>query len=152
MGRDATARDASSAPVSLFDVNDPPTRSGCPRPRSAATARRWSWSHRVSCIWPETGQLVLPVDPYWCSGTIPFEGDDSTEASCEQGGAVVLQVQGDTLAVQGRVAHPSSNGDPYQAQIQRSMVVGGRLVTVSSTGVLVSDLASLEPIHWIPLS
>ena len=76
----------------------------------------------------------------------------STEAACEQGGAVVVQVQGDALAVQGRVAHTPRNGDLYEAQIQRSMVVAGRLVTVSATGVLVSDLATLGQLHWIPLS
>jgi hypothetical protein len=32
------------------------------------------------------------------------------------------------------------------------MVVAGRLVTVSATGVLVSDLATLGQLHWIPLS
>jgi hypothetical protein len=153
VGQDATDEGGRlGAQVSLFDVRDPAN------PLRLSTAALGSygtpveWDHHAFLYWPETAQLVLPVDPYWCTGTIPVEGDVSTEAACEQGGAVVLQVQGDALAVQGRVAHPSGNGDPYQAQIQRSMVVGGRLVTVSAAGVLVSDLATLGQIHWIPLS
>jgi hypothetical protein len=158
VGQDATdAGGRLGAQVSLFDVGDPAN------PLRLSTAALGSygtpveWDHHAFLYWPETGQLVLPVDPNWCAG-ITFEDAGSTDdgmstgAACEQGGAVVVQVQGDSLAVQGRIAHTPHNGDLYQAQIQRSMVVAGRLVTVSPTGVLVSDLATLGQLHWIPLS
>ena len=36
--------------------------------------------------------------------------------------------------------------------VQRSLVVGGSLVTVSPEGVLVSDLASLGDVSWVPFA
>jgi hypothetical protein len=157
VGQDATDEGGRlGAQVSLFDVRDPAN------PLRLSTAALGSygtpveWDHHAFLYWPETAQLVLPVDPNWCADITfeddGFSDDESTEAACEQGGAVVVQVQGDALAVQGRVAHTPRNGDFYEAQIQRSMVVAGRLVTVSATGVLVSDLATLGQLHWIPLS
>jgi hypothetical protein len=146
VGQDATDEGARlGAQVSLFDVADPAN------PLRLATAALGSfgtpveWDHHAFLYWPETGQMVLPVDPGWC----PSPNGDLITSPCAPGSAVVVQLQGDTLAVQGTVVHPTGGNDPYTGQVQRSMIVDGRLVTVSSAGVLVSDLATLGQLHWV---
>ncbi|MGD9705077.1 MAG: beta-propeller domain-containing protein [Acidimicrobiia bacterium] len=153
VGQDATDDGGRlGAQASLFDVSDPANPIRLSTAALGSYGTPVEWDHHAFLYWPETGQLVLPVDPYWCAETAEIEAGGELASSCEQGGAVVVQVQGDALAVQGRIIHPVGNTDLYEAQVQRSMVVDGRLVTVSAAGVLVSDLATLGQVHWIPLS
>ena len=71
VGQDATDEGGRlGAQVSLFDVRDPAN------PLRLSTAALGSygtpveWDHHAFLYWPETAQLVLPVDPNWCAGII----------------------------------------------------------------------------------
>src|SRR5205823_11553983 len=94
-------------------------------------------------------------------------------------GAVGLRADRAVLDEVGRVQHPGGNppepppqpepagpagpaspsGKPtssypqrYSPPIERSVVVGGRLFTLSASGVLASDLNSLQDRGWAPFS
>src|SRR5690606_13684064 len=92
---------------------------------------------------------------------------DSSTGETYRSALVGIEVGDGTLAERGRVSHlgepggtigapaPGSVGrtsprpdDGWSAQIRRSVVVDDVLVTVSSTGVLASDLATLSPLGW----
>jgi hypothetical protein len=47
---------------------------------------------------------------------------------------------------------PGAGGGGWTPQIVRTIVADGRLVTVSSAGVKVSDLVTLADLAWIPLA
>lgn len=115
--------------VSLFDVSD------ATRPTLVATTDIGNWSNAVYdphafLWWSETSQLIVPKD---------IECDSTNEDGCES--AVVLKLDGDSFVEQGRL---------FQwYPIQRSLIAERRLVTVSSGGVLVNDLTTLEQIDYI---
>ncbi len=132
---DDTGR-VQGAQVSLFDVADPTA------PRQVAVLPLGGWTEvevdHLAFLWwpsaaePSSGTAVVPVQV--------FDGGQFQ-------GAVVVGVGADGLAERGRLTHP---GAAEWGGIRRSLVVSGRLVTVSAGGVLVSELSSLAEVHWVP--
>jgi hypothetical protein len=62
-------------------------------------------------------------------------------------GAVGFGVTASALTEKGRVTNVAAGRGPEE--ILRSAVAGDRLVTVSYSGVAVSDLATLAPRSWV---
>lgn len=130
VGQNATDRgQTTGTQVSLFDVSDManPTR-------LQQTTFPDSWSeaesdHHAFLYWAPTGLAVIPV-----SGVSP-DGRVSLEAA----GFFVSRDAGITRV--RRLAHPVDESG--LSAIRRSAVVGDALYTISSRGVLVSDLSSL---------
>jgi hypothetical protein len=120
--------------TSVFDVSDPDApklqdKLVFPHGWSAAAddPHAFLW-------WPDTRIVVLPLAE--SSRTEKLPGD------------IVLRVSDDgSLQELGRVTQPSSSrwGDG----IERALVIGGLLYTVSQNGVLVSDLHSLASESWL---
>ncbi|MEJ7585515.1 MAG: beta-propeller domain-containing protein [Acidimicrobiales bacterium] len=164
VGQDATGEGRRiGAKVSLFDVSDPA------RPAERAV---WSvpggesgaeWDHHAFLYWPASKLAVLPLSTYQ-----PTDGSQFT-------GAVGLDVAADAITERGRIEHPATSGPvtpcsdvpapddpaaedvcilppPFGANIERSMVIGATVWTFSSAGLLGSDLTTLAPGPWIPLS
>jgi hypothetical protein len=58
----------------------------------------------------------------------------------------------------GEIRHPNANGsdcedcEVWTAPITRSLVIGDTLFTFSESGVLASDLDTLDDVAWIPFS
>jgi hypothetical protein len=128
------------AQLSVFDVSDPAT------PRQVATMDigGWSdaqWDHHAFLWWPAAGEAGASG----AEGTVvvPTQQWDGPSFM----GAVIAGLDGDTLGERGRIEHPDTQG---WGPIQRSLIVDGKLVTVSPAGVMVSDLGSLGQVHWIP--
>ena len=115
VGQDGTATGGvTGTKVSLFDVSDPaaPTevaRWTEPNGRSGAEE-----DHRAFLWWPETDQVVLPLDSPTFSG------------------AVVLHVGRDAIGETGRVR---------QLGVERSLVAGEKLYTHSGFGLVSTNLA-----------
>jgi uncharacterized secreted protein with C-terminal beta-propeller domain len=108
-------RDRADLQVSLFDVGDPAAPKLLQRTKLASSSEA-EVDHHAFLYWPATKLAVLPLI------------DD----------AVGFRVDRDGLPEVGRVRHEG-------AQIRRALVVGGRLLTVSGTGLLASDLGTLAP-------
>nr|WP_296066857.1 beta-propeller domain-containing protein [uncultured Actinoplanes sp.] len=112
--------------VSLFDTTDPA------RPRRLAqqvvpgASSEAEYNAHAVLWWPATGLLVLPVAPV---------------------GALALHVTADGLREAGRIAPPAQT----YASVRRALVVGDALWTVTDTGLLASNLSTLDQIAWIPL-
>jgi hypothetical protein len=157
IGQDATSDgQVLGTAASLFDVSDP---SAPKRLANLRLAQRWSQSEaeydpHAFLWWSPAGRLVVPVS-----------GDDGK--GNYRSSAVVVTVGASSLTLAGSVEHPAAaatavdgssgsavpGGAPVRemtTQMRRSLVVGGRLVTVSPAGVKVNDLASLAEVAWIP--
>jgi hypothetical protein len=85
--------------------------------------------------WPASGLLVLPVDNYSSSMT----GSSADIWSIGPGGA---------LRQVGALTQPGSSQAGYP-EIERAVVVGGDIYTLSEQGVMVSDMTSLSQVAWL---
>ncbi len=85
--------------------------------------------------WPQDNLLVLPVDDY--SGSGPSSAADVWSVSPS---GVLLRV--------GTLSQPGSQQDGYP-EIEREVVVGNDLYTLSEQGVMVDDLSSLSQVAWL---
>ncbi|MEU7865513.1 beta-propeller domain-containing protein [Dactylosporangium sp. NPDC049140] len=113
--------------VSLFDVHDltqPARLAQFQLPGSGSAAE---FDPHAFLFWPTTGALVVPV---WG----------------EQPSALVLSVHGDQITKAGTIQHPVR----YSA-MQRSLVIGGTLWTLSDQGLQANDLTTLAQQAWVPI-
>jgi uncharacterized secreted protein with C-terminal beta-propeller domain len=165
VGQDATdtGRTVGFA-ESLFDVDDPSAPSRLAQltvPNGYSLAEQ---DHHALLWWGATDTLVVPLQA-WSAGP---EGGGAPFI-----GVLVSTVTDDGIVELGRLAHPNVRVDtgatepcPPNAsciappsetfeqtpQIERSVVVGDHLITVSHGGVMVNDLGSLAQRSWTPFA
>lgn len=144
VGQDATdAGRVRGTQVSVFDVSDPsdPVRIDA-FTLSEGSSSEAEYNHHAFLYWEETGLVVIPVQQWrW---------DGKNESGFF--GAIGLNVDDDgDLREVSRVVHPGGDDDgwDWQAQIQRSIVIGDSIYTVSAKGMMKSDLGSLQEIDWL---
>ncbi|GAA3197117.1 beta-propeller domain-containing protein [Actinocorallia longicatena] len=130
VGVEADAKGApQGAQVSLFDVTGPKLLDRLVFPRMWGPAAEYD--PHAFLYWPKTGLTVVPVQDR--------EG---------AGSALVLTVSGDTVKRVGTIRHP---GRAYENTLQRAVLIGDALWTVSPKGVQVNDAATLRKLAWIGL-
>jgi uncharacterized secreted protein with C-terminal beta-propeller domain len=119
---DAGSNEPSGTQVSLFDVSDPAHPS---RIAHASLGRGWSAAesdHHAFLYWPATGLVVVPFGQQ----------------------AVALHVSRTGIRELGRIVQSQAH-QAQLPQIDRSVVVGPHLLTVSSAGIAANGLTSLAP-------
>ena len=124
--------------LSLFDVHDPakPQRTGH-LVRADAPGESQLDPHAF-LFWAPTGLVVVPVQSW---------------QPTESGKVLVARISGDQIVGVGLLANPRAAGAADDGLgIQRSMIVGGMLWTLSSNGMQISDPATLGRRAWIPFS
>ena len=137
VGQDATERgQALGTQLSLFDVSDlAQPRRLHQRTVAPGASSDVEYDHHAFLWWAPRNLAVMPVqyatDQDYFSGALGF-GVERTSGIGEVGSAT----------------HKS--GD-YIAPIQRSLVVGGRLFTLSDLGLEENDLADLSEKAWLEL-
>jgi uncharacterized secreted protein with C-terminal beta-propeller domain len=123
--------------VSLFDVSDTSSPQRLAHVVRGDAPGEGQLDPHAFLYWPATGVVVVPIESW--SGPVG-------------GKVLVLKVSETGLATIGLISHPA--GQPtapdYQAGIQRSMVVGDSIWTLSAAGVKVSDMSTLADQAWIP--
>jgi uncharacterized secreted protein with C-terminal beta-propeller domain len=131
VGQDATAEGRQlGTQVSLFDVSDlrAPRRLHAWSLGSAFSSSAVEFDHHAFLWWPPAKLAVVPVEAY-----------DREPAFA---GAVGLRVDRSAgIAEAGRVRHAD-------AVVRRSLVAGGRLLTISEAGVKASSLDTLADVGW----
>ena len=135
VGQEATAEGMTvGAQVSLFDVADPaaPTKLDGHLVENAYSQAEWD--PHAFLYWPETSQLVVPIDGEAVHG------------------AVVLTVGADALTEQGVVTYAGDGSAEFYPTVLRSIVIGDSLYTLWSDGMQVNELDGLELDHWLPLA
>lgn len=125
---------------SLFDVSDP---SNPRRVHERVVGQRGSRSeaqedHHAFLYWAPTGLLAVPATVIE-EGQQPFSGALLMTVSAEDG-----------FAEPTRVTHTGRIQDSYSS-IRRILVIGERVLTISSDGILVNDLKTFAERAWVPL-
>lgn len=142
VGQDATDEGVvQGTQVSMFDVSDlsDPKRLDT-YTLSEGTSSQVEYDHHAFLYWE--GLAMIPVQQWWW--------DDKGEEVFM--GAVGLSVEDDgELNEVGRVVHPGGErkGWDWRAQILRSVAVDDSVYTVSSKGVMKSNLDTLEEQAWL---
>ena len=151
VGQDADEEGrVSGTQMSLFDVSDieRPVRSD----RLALPERSVSgveYDHRAFLYWPPTRTVVLPIG--WSEHD--QESDDWTDFH----EALIVQVGSEGMEHRGSIEHqpgvsgrdrlPSGYTSPFP--IERALVVGDTLFTLSVAGLKGNDLADLSETSWV---
>ncbi len=137
VGQDATAEGRpQGAQVSLFDVSDPahPARIAHRALGASGSSTSAEFDPHAFLWWAPSGTAVLPLQDY-SDPNAPFIG------------AVGLHVdRAKGIDEVGRVTHGTG---PYNPSIERSVVVGDRLYTLSDLGVAASRLSTLAPLGFL---
>jgi Beta propeller domain len=134
IGQDASERGTTlGTQVSLFDVSDPARPSRLHQwALAGGGSSEAEWDHHAFLWWAPSRLAVLPLESW---GRERFAG------------AVGLKVERAAgIAEAGRASHVR-NGEQWP--VRRSLVVGGRLVTISDVGIERNNLASMAEEAWL---
>jgi hypothetical protein len=143
IGQDATEEGfRSGAQISLFDVSDPAAPTRLQQRVIGSGSSSVEYDHHAFLWWPATNLAVLPVSLYTPP---PNDGQGRPEACCAESftGAIGFGITREAITEAGRVAHEST-------PVTRSLVVRGRLYTVSELGLKASRLDTLAETGWSP--
>jgi uncharacterized secreted protein with C-terminal beta-propeller domain len=111
---------------------------------------------RLDVITRQHTPSETPIDPhaflYWPATRIAVIPIDSWEPS-QSGAALVVHVGRNELQVVGTIRNPAVNGaGAYDTGIERTLIIGDTVWTMSSAGLQVSDQQSLVRRAWIPFT
>lgn len=148
VGQDATAEGrVLGTQVSVFDVSDPEDPHRTAKMTFNDTQSQAEWDTKAFLWWAPEGISVLPMQRWsW---------DERTGKEDFFAGAVVLSATTQRVKQLGVIEHPSATEPEceecgsWTAPIVRSLVIGDTIFTISETGVLASDLDSLDQIEWV---
>ena len=142
LGQEATEQGRrQGTQLSLFDVANPaaPAKlAGAVLPTSSSTAEQ---DHHAFLFWPASGLVLAPMRSY---GTSPGSVEDGAKPVTRPFvGAVAFKVGDRSVNEAARITHPGST------PIDRSVVVGDRLLTLSPVGIATNDLATLADVGFL---
>lgn len=146
VGQDATDRGRiQGTQVATFDVSDleNPVRIDT-YTLNEGSSSQVEYDHHAFLYWEPESLAMIPVQQYWWDD----KGEDAFF------GAVGLRVTDDGhLAEIDRVVHPggADKGWDWRAQILRSIVIDDSVYTVSSKGIMKSDIDTLDESAWLEL-
>jgi len=123
--------------VSLFSVADLAAPARLATYALAGTSPMADFDPHAFLYWPASGLIVVPLDGYQALNGSDVSGD------------LVLRLSGGSLVRDGLLQQPfSSQGEA----IQRSLVIGSTLWTLSAGGLMASDLGTLHQEAWLPFA
>ena len=146
----------SGAQLELLDVSSPASpRLLAHASLGAGSSSEVQYDHHALLFWPPTGLAVLPLSispPVEVVGApvtspAPATGQSTSSASPPTSseaftGAVAFHVASSGITELGRISQKAQDGS--SPQIERSLVIGSDLFTLSSSGIEVFSLATLQ--------
>jgi uncharacterized secreted protein with C-terminal beta-propeller domain len=132
---DATSNEPTGTQLDLFDVSNAASPKLVQQFQVGdGSSTSVQYDHHAFLFWPATALAVLPLEIYPTTAGVqsaPFTG------------AIGYRISPSGITEVGRVVQNTVNGST--PVIERSLVVGDQLYTVSASGVMASSLDSLAP-------
>ena len=150
--------------VSLFDVANPASPQRLSTFALSGANSAAEFDPHAFLYWPASRLVVVPIQvPYGVASppSAPGQpgaggggatGPGSLAPSPDGPGALVLRIDSGLIAQAGFIRQPVSSGGYWDPAIERSLVIGNTLWTVSGAGLLASDLNTLRRQSWIPFA
>ncbi len=157
IGRQADAMGhVGGTQVSLFDVSDltAPTRLATFALAGAISSAEFD--PHAFLYWPGSRVMVVPLQL-----TGPVTGAPATPGGVvhspdgQLSGALVLRIDDSSITEMGFITQPDTAGTTGYtgySPIERSLIIGQTLWTISTAGAMASDLATLRAHAWVPFA
>ena len=155
IGRQADAMGhVGGTQVSLFDVSDlaAPTRLATFALTGAVSSAEFD--PHAFLFWPAAHLMVVPLQATGMAAGAPVPPDGAAQSpDVPQSGALVLRIGDSGITETGFVTQPdtaNTSGYPGYSPIERSLIIGQTLWTISTAGARASDLTTLRQQGWVP--
>jgi hypothetical protein len=157
IGRQADAMGhVGGTQVSLFDVSDLAAPMRLATFALAAAVSDAEFDPHAFLYWPGSHLVVVPVQ---VPGPVPAApvtpGGLAQSPDGPRSGALVLRIDDSGITETGLVSQPDTghaNGLAWFPPIERSLIIGQTLWTISNAGAMASDLTTLRQLAWIPFA
>ena len=158
VGTDVSSdNEPSGSQLELFDVSNPAAPKLLAKTLiGSGSSTQVTSDHHAFLYWAPTNLAVLPVQINPINYVTPAPGGGGGVGSVPPGvpttqsftGAIGYKLSSSGISELGRVVQDTTNGTT--PQIERSVVVGSRLFTISAGGVMSSSLDTLQRQAFIP--
>jgi Beta propeller domain len=147
-----SGNEPSGTQLELFDVSN----SSAPRLLARTLLGEGSsssvqYEHHAFLFWPPTALAVLPVSIY-VPRPVPLASGTTVSSTAPEAagftGAIGFRISRSAITEVARIAHDPLAG--FAPPIERALVVGVRVYTLSSEGVMASDLGTLARLAFVP--
>ncbi len=144
--------------VSLFDVSDLASPTRLATYALAGASSDAQFDPHAFLYWPGLHLVVVPLQRYDAvPPPVPAAGTllPAQPAPGPQSGALVLAINGTSITEAGFISQPApDNAETAYGypSIERSLVIGQELWTLSDTGLMASSLTTLKQQAWIPFT
>ena len=139
--------------LETFDVSQPSQPSLVSRQQLGdGTSSNAEYDPHALLWWPQGSLLVLPVSNYPNYANHANHADSGNSSGPPASEAQVWSVSSSgTLSEAGSVVQPTTgqSGANFAPGIERAVVVGQDLYTISEQGVMASDLGTLARLAWL---
>jgi Beta propeller domain len=157
IGRQADAMGhVGGTQVSLFDVSDlaAPTRLASFALTAAISSAEFD--PHAFLYWPGSHLMVVPLQVMGPVAGAPVSpGGTAQSPDGSQPGALVLRIDDSGITETGFITQPdtaAATGYPGYSPIERSLIIGQTLWTISNVGAMASDLTTLHQQAWVPFA
>src|SRR6266704_2045260 len=139
--------------VSLFDVSDLAAPIRMATFALTATISSAEFDPHAFLYWPATHLMVVPLQVTGIAAGAPVPPDGVAQApDAPQSGALVLRIGDSGITRTGFITQPdtaNTTGYPGYSPIERSLIIGQTLWTISAAGAMASDLTTLRQQGWV---
>ncbi len=164
VGQDANEHGIQSGvQLALFDVRDPANPQRVARVTIPGTSSAVQWDPHAFLWWAPSSLAIVPVDALGSTAAIGYTVDTARGAIGERGRIDSTIAGNDQRGASGPPSG-ASNGStgsapgagtaivpmPFSAAILRTVVIGTHVFSVSSAGVIESDVATLHTVATVP--
>jgi Beta propeller domain len=140
--------------VSLFDVSDLATPLRLSTFALAGAMSTAEFDPHAFLYWPSSHLIVLPLQTTLpvVEAPVPVGGAVAQPRASTRPGVLVLRVSDTGIAETGYIAQPGTASYAGYSPIERSLIIGQTLWTMSAAGAMASDLTTLRQQAWIPFA
>ena len=145
--------------VSLFDVSDLAAPARLATFALTAAISGAEFDPHAFLYWPGAHLMVVPLQGTGMAAGAAAPPEGVAQApGAPRSGALVLRIDDSGITETGFITQPDTAntpgypGYPGYSPIERSLIIGQTLWTISTAGALASDLTTLRPQGWVPFA